>query len=353
MTTSRQTTARKTTGRQSLAASLIAVVGLACWLQPTAARAQAEPVLTVDLEPLEITVGGRVEATLTLVWTGGEAPGEPRFPAWQDSWGQAEVLTIGEVGSSTDSSGRLIYSQQVVLTAFSVGQVRLPSLAIAVPIDDQTLNIETPNDLTFTVASVLPPAAAEDGPADPVDADVRKTAEETVELRPAVPPLSLGDNQTFAFASAALAMMLGLASWWMFRRLQFAGQLAGGSHKILLAPLEELLERLRQVDPEAGSEPAHTGLSLALRGFLGRSFGFHGLESTTTEIRRLLRDQPLPPAINQRLLRLLDDCDEVKFARHQVADRTTDERLQRAEQLGREIDRALLPVEEPLTEAAG
>jgi len=348
------TTAGQSTARQSLAATLIALVGLACWLLPAAAGAQAEPVLTVALKPLEITVGGRAVATLTLVWTGGEAPGEPRFPAWQESWGRAEVLTIGEVSSSTDSSGRLIYSQQVVLTAFSVGQVRLPSLAIAVPVDGQTLNIETPSDLAFTVASVLPPVAAEGDPADADDPQATEdAAAEAVELRPAVPPLSLSDNLTFALTSAALALMLGLAAWWMFRRLQSAGQLAGGSHKILLAPLEELLERLRQVDPAAGSEPAHTGLSLALRGFLGRSFGFHGLESTTTEIRRLLRDQPLAPAINQRLLRLLDDCDEVKFARHQVADRTTDERLERAEQLGHEIDRALRPVEEPLAEAAG
>lgn len=336
--------------RRALAVLLCCTAGLV----PEALYAQAEPALKVELNPTEITVGGRVEATLTLVWTGGEAPGEPRFPAWQETWGNAEVLEVGEIDSFTDQSSRLIYRQKVVLTAFQVGEVELPSLAIAIPDGDQTLEAKTPGDLAFTVISVLPaPASDPSTGAGAADPGAGAGAEEALELRPPVPPRPLADNLAFAITAGCLALLLGLAAWRMIQHLQMAGQLAGGESRVLLAPLEELLERLRQVDPAAGSEPAHTGLSMALRGFLGRSFGFHGIESTTTEIRRQLRDQPLPPAINQRLLRLLDDCDEVKFARRQVEDRTTDERLERAEQLGKEIDRILRPPEEPTAEVAG
>ena len=72
----------------------------------------------VEVAPEFITVGDRVEAKLTLVWDGGTPASQPRFPAWQETWGDAEVLAAGEIEAFKYPSGRWVYSQTVVLTAF-------------------------------------------------------------------------------------------------------------------------------------------------------------------------------------------------------------------------------------------
>ena len=67
-----------------------------------------------------------------------------------------------------------------------------------------------------------------------------------------------------------------------------------------LEPLAELLARLEQLDPQHGGA-AHTGLSLALRRYLGRSLGFDATPSTTTEIQRQHIVPLLWPAVSIQL----------------------------------------------------
>ncbi len=293
-------------------------------------------VLEVALSLTEITVGDRLEAQLTLVWTGATPAATPRFPSWQQSWGEAEVLSAGEVETYSDQTARQIYRQTVVLTAFTTGEIRLPRVSVALPLGAETIEISHDDEARFMVLSVLPEGTAEPEP------------------RPAAPPRALAGATSFAWTTGALAGT-GLLMVWLLGRRLGSGIAAGLPAPLPAEPLAELLERLRRLDPSA-AEPAHTGLSLALRKFLGRSLDFPAAESTTSEIRDRLRATRVAPADAGDAVRLLRDCDQVKFARVPVDGSVTRGRLVGARDLAREIDRRLAPPEpsaEPSVEAPG
>ncbi|MCP3961458.1 MAG: hypothetical protein GY719_26740 [bacterium] len=294
--------------------------------------------LDVALAPAEITVGDRVEARITLVWMGQEPAAEPRFPAWRETWGDAEVLAVGEVDALTDQTARRIYRQTLTLTAFDTGEIRLPRISVAVPLQAETVEITHGGEQRFEVKSVLPAEPGEGG-----------AAPEPLEARDAAPPVPLPAGARFPAAAGGLGALCLLMAWLLRRRLALGG--AANTEPAVLEPLAELLQRLRRLDPEAG-EPAHTGLSFGLRGFLSRSLAFPALESTTSEIQRRLRQTPVPPAVAQEAVRLLRDCDQVKFAGARVGSAQTSSRLAETGELAHEIDRRLRPPE-PVVETAG
>ncbi len=304
---------------------------------PTGEATPGVAQFKIELSPAEITVGDRVEAQLTLVWMGPEPTSEPRFPTWQETWGSAEILSTSELESFTDQSARRIYRQKLTLTAFETGDVKLPRVTIAVPLASETLEVTHDDEASFVVQSVLPQTEAEAG-------DDGNAGEGGGELqpRPAAPLMALSADQRFLWTLCVLVGLTLLMAWLLRRRL--GTHATGVATQPLAPPLEELLQRLRQLDPSA-PEPAHTGLSYVLRNFLGRKLSLQAVESTTTEIQRLLRQTSVPPAIAQGTVRLLQDCDHVKFARREVAETTTDDRLLRARELAREIETALQPPE--------
>ena len=289
------------------------------------AAAQPLPV-NVDLTPAEITVGDRVEARLTLVWEGEEPTAPPRFPAWEGSWGAAEVLAVSEVTEFPGGAGRRIYTQTVILTAFRTGEIRLPEVTVTVLLPGETVKVPTRADLAFLVRSLLPENSEELAP------------------RPATPPWALAAGARFWWTAAALSTLCLVAAVVLVRRLRRAA-VAEAAAILPPEPLAEFLLRLRQLDPSAGSEPAHTALSLALRNFLGRCLEINALESTTSEIQRRLQGGAVTPATAQQAVGLLRDCDQVKFARLEVAAVETGRRLRAARQVAREIDAGLGPAE--------
>jgi hypothetical protein len=111
----------------------------------------------------------------------------------------------------------------------------------------------------------------------------------------------------------------------------------------LLSPLHELRERLARLDPKAGAEPLHTGLSFALRTYLGRRLHFRAVESTTTEIQRALRRANLSADVNLRAVRLLRDADAVKFARAEVVAHVAERRVAEAGDLARQVEHEMAP----------
>ncbi len=315
-----------------------------CWILTVPAAAQlriAEPpaekegsgVLEVALSAAEITVGDRLAAELTLTWTGPAPGAAPRFPAWGQTWGRAEVLSAGEVEAFGDETARRVYRQSVVLTAFVTGEVLLPAVSVAVPLAGETVEIGHGDEARFTVRSVLPEGLGEQ--------------EQGPEPRPAAPPRPLAAGRRFAWTAGALGGAGLLLVWLLGRRLGEAGVRVPAP--AAAEPLAELLERLRRLDP-AAAEPAHTGLSLALRGYLGDRLDFPALESTTREIRQRLRATRVGSATAGDAVRLLSDCDQVKFARAPVGEPVTRGRLAEVRKLAREIDRGLRP---PPAEAEG
>lgn len=292
-------------------------------------------LLEIAVLPTEITVGDRVEVRLTLVWTGRAPSSGPRFPQWQETWGEAEVLSAGEIEALDGPGERRIYWQDLVLTAFSVGEVQLPPVTVALPLDGETIEIGGDRSAGFEVRSVLP-----EEPEEPLP-------------RPVSPPRVLGADQRFAWTAAGLGGLSLLMAWLLRRRLRMPIASAASPPA---EPLTELMRLLQRLDATV-AEPAHTGLSLGLRGFLGRSLGFAAAESTTSEIERRLRRVRLGPqagddALWLDVVRLLRDCDQVKFAQVPVPTQVTRGRLRQARDLGYRINRGLNPVPEVAAEEA-
>ena len=337
---------------------------------PTGSPQQPAKV-TVSLSPEQITVGGLVTAELTLVWM-GRKPSEPaRFPTWQETWGSAEVLEASEPVAFEDQSGRHIFKQILRLTSFEVGDVKLPKATIALPLGDETLELQSEGGTSFEVVSVLPdpPAEGDPGPADPraqpgqappgsqggqaLPGDQGgEGAGQALEPRPPAPPLELAHaRRAFIVTASVLTGLVLLSLYLMLRRLaaQSPAEHLPFQRQIdpltLLSPLEELMSRLDRVDPDY-VKPAHTGLSLALRRYLGRRLAFPAVESTTTEIQERLRPLMLPADMGMRTVQLLRDCDMVKFAGISVTEDTTRERVRLTRELGQRLEERFRPAPE-------
>jgi hypothetical protein len=291
-----------------------------------AAAAAGAATLEVTLEPPTITVGDRVEAVLVLTAGEDEVAGEPRFPAWGERWGAAEVLEVGRVERrpSAGGRGRFELRQRLVLTAFRTGELELPPQRVALPGPEATAELWTPAELALDVESVLPPGE---------DAG-------ELEPRPPAPPRPLPLGRAFWTALAALSAgavgALALAA----RR----ARRPAAAPERPLAPTEELATALERARAERAPEEGHVLLSLALRRYLGRAFGFPAAESTTSEIRRELRGRRAPAPVEARTDELLRACDRVKFAREPVERTTLEARIEAAREIADRVEAHLAPL---------
>jgi hypothetical protein len=289
------------------------------------AAAQTEPKVEVVLRPQDkLTVGDQVEAVLTLRVDPSTLAGDPRFPVWGTSWGDAEVLGKGEA-EKVEENGATLWRQRLVLAAFRTGRVELPPVEVAVPLRERTLKAQTPPGLALTVRSILP--AGEENPA----------------LKPPAAPRQLPIGAPFWWTLAASSCLLALLAWALWRRR--AGAAAEEAVRPELPPFDELLGELDRIADEPSAVRLHTRLSLALRAYLGRSLAFPAGESTTSEIQRALLARRMPGALVRQIVELLRACDLVKFARQEVGQERTRERLAAARQLGRETETWARPVE--------
>jgi hypothetical protein len=286
---------------------------------------------------------------------------EPRFPAWRNAWGEAEVREHGEPrriagpgvandagstavaagggatggngsstgsgsGSGTGTADAAVYSQRLVLVAFRTGRVELPPVAIAVPFRTGTVQTWTPDRLALTVRSVLPP-----GPPGPSGArDLKR--------KPAAGLVPLPLGAAFLWTLAALGALAIAAVWLLWRqerRRRAAAAAAPAAPP--LAPLAEMLAALDRLAAAPSALALHTGLSQALRRFLGRSLGFPAPESTTSEIQRRLLANGWPAAQVRPTVELLRACDLVKFARQEAGAERGRERLAAARHLAEDF----------------
>jgi len=292
---------------------------------PAACRGTGCMSVTVALPARSLTVGDRAEALITLrVPAAARLAGEPRFPAWRGAWGEAEVRRQEDPQRRTAPDGGAVYSQRLVLAAFHPGRVALPPVPIAVPLRAGTVQAWTPPSLALAVRSVLPAGAA-------AASDLRP--------RPPAPLRQLPLGAPFLWTLAILAAVAAAGIWALWRRARRRRAAAGAEARArpLLAPLPELLAALDRLAAEPSPEVLHTGISQALRRYLGRTVGFPAPESTTTEIHRLLLAHGWTSARVRPAVELLRACDLVKFARQHAPTESARHRLAAARRLGEEI----------------
>jgi len=340
------------------AAKALATVSLLAVALATATPSWAAapgPTVDVEVAPGPHTVGDRIEVVLT-VSVPGAADARPRFPAWGETWGEAEVFAAGppqrvEAGGEAPDAPQTLWRQSLVLAAFRPGRIELPPREIAVPLAGEadvpprsesvvpqareagrrgTARVSTPDDLALEIASVLP--AAEGGEGE---------GAEIPPPRPPAPPRELPLGAAFWWTLAAgLGLLAALAGLAAVRRRKAA---AAGTPAPHLPPLAELDRALAAARAAASPAAGLAGVSLALRRFLGRTLGFPAAESTTSEVQRQLLARHLPTGLPRRAVDLLRACDLVKFARQPAPGGAVDRWAGEAARIGREVDRHLHP----------
>jgi len=294
--------------------------------------AQPSPV-QVHLFPNAPTVGDHVQATITLRARVLDLAGEPHFPVWGRTWGEAEIVEKNEPAKVSEQGGIAVWEQRLVLAAFRTGPVPLPPVEIAVPTKAGTAQAQTPAGLALAVRSVIPQNEKNPEPKPPA----------------AMQPLPVGERFWWTVAILSAACLAGAWLLWRRRRAAAAPAIAAP----LLPPFEELTSELARLSAEPSMIALHTRLSLALRRYLGRRLPFPAVESTTSEIQRQLLSRRMPGPLVRQTIELLRACDLVKFARQEVAAARARERTESALQIAREFESHLAPREPEVLEAAG
>jgi len=277
----------------------------------------------VSLSPNQPTVGDRIAATITLQVDPGALAADPRFPTWKATWGEAEVVSAGRPEKVSDTT----WSQRLVLAAFRTGQVPLPPVQIAVPLRDRTVQVSTPAGLSLDMRSVLP------------------KGEKNPQPKPERPPVPLPIGEAFWWTLGAMSLLCLILGALLLRKRKTAEE---PETLPALAPFEELTTLLDRLASESSAVRMHTALSLAFRRYLARSLDFPAEERTTSEIHRLLLSGRLPAPMVRQAVELLRSCDLVKFARLEVDEDLSRQRIDTARRIAGEVEerlRAVTPLE--------
>lgn len=318
---------RRTTSR---IASLALVGSLASLAGAQAALAQARPQtprnagaqaavpvqLGTAIRPETVTVGQHFTATIRLRVPAGTPL---RFPARPDT-ASAVDTAASPVRQNASGAGYDEATVRYVLAAWDTGaqRVGLDDVVVALPSGDRVVSLA---GLRVIVRSVLP-----------ADTSLRTP-------KPPRPPVGVKtfDWTPWLIAAGVLAL-IALLAWiyWRWRRRANAP----------LGAFEWAERELARIEKEGwrASDPGRyaTAVSDVLRGYLARVVPAARMSATTRELGAALGGAPEVPT--ERVLRVLDRADLVKFAERRIA---TDE----AGALGDEVRAILGDVERRLAEA--
>ena len=176
------------------------------------------------------------------------------------------------------------------------------------------------------------------------------------QLKPPTAPVAVQqDDYRLLVALGALgALALGALLAWLFMRWWQRRDRPEPPPPPPPPPWETALAELREhatrrsAAIEAGeTEQWVDAVSDSIRGYLGRRYGFHGLESTTDEIAERLSKAKSLAIAPQEAIGFLNQCDLVKFARAELASESSEALIEEAVAL---VERTR-PREAPTTEA--
>lgn len=278
------------------------IIGALFLLTPTAVHAQQR---AVSIEaPLEATLGDPVDVLVTVTAATGDDVAVP-----EQSFGPFEILDKKVTAEASRDGTLKTITFELRLLCFELGVHTLGPVRVRVTSAEGELIEMSTDTREIEIHSVL---ANEPDP----------------QLKPPTAPVIVEqDDYRLLFALGALGVLaLGVLLGWLLFRWWQRRDRPEPPPPPPPPPWETALAELRvhaasrEAAVAAGdTEPWVDAVSDSIRGYLGRRYGFQGLESTTDEIAtRLGRAKSLSIA-PQEAVAFLSQCDLVKFARAELA----------------------------------
>jgi hypothetical protein len=272
-------------------------------LTPVFGLAQ-EPTIALDAPP-ETTLGDPIDVILTVTAGAFDEAAVPEQP-----FTPFEILDKKLTVEPSPDDEQKTFTFELRLLCFEVGVHELGPVRVRVTSAGGELVELVSNTASIEVHSLL---ANEPEP----------------RLKPPTDPVVVeqDDYRLLIALGALLATGLGAMLAWLFMRWWQRRERPEPAPPPPPPPWETALAELRELEQgrasaisEGLTEEWVDAVSDSIRAYLGRRFGFHGLESTTDEIaEKLGRAKSL--AIEPRYaVTFLGQCDLVKFAKASLAD---------------------------------
>lgn len=263
--------------------------------------ASARPNITVTRAPTgDVAFGDRITVTLTVTARTGDEVSVPK----DQSFAPFELLRtrMAPPAPAGDKTKQVFVLE---LLALGTGDIQIHPIRLRVVTKDGLVGFVSTSAMHLKVTSAL----ANEPDAKP---------------KPPTPPVVvMQDDYTLAYIGGALGLMAlaALATFFVMRwwRKRAKPALPPPPPRPAWDVARERLLRLRHDQARAFEMgEAHAwvdGLSDTVREYLGRRFGFDGLERTTDEILAWLRSHNPRGVTTAEVATLLGECDLVKFAK--------------------------------------
>lgn len=280
---------------------------LSAAVAPAVARAQAafDVKAGAVVAPDTVRIGDPFYVRLRV-----QAPPGARieFPTGPDTAGAVLALDPVALSSGGDSTRATDQTATYRVAAWDVGNqgVALGEVVVRVGGDERHVAVQP---LRVFVRSVLP-------------------ADTTLRVpKPARPPFPYAKLVWWPWAVLAAAIVLLLVAWWLWRR-----RTRRTVAVVPVDPYERARQELDRIDGlnlvEAGERGRYVALVVEVaREYLATRYPATSLAMTSSELLRAVRGERFVP--RDRLARLLEEADLVKFARRPLS-------AERARELGRE-----------------
>ena len=261
---------------------------------PAAAGAQA-PRIRAEVDTTAVTLGGRVELTITVEHAPSSAV------VWPDSLDLRPFEVLDAVAlPSAQSEGRTFSAVRLSLAAFELGELEIPSIEVRVVGPDSVVTALSTDPFGIGVVSV--------------------GLDEGGNIREIRGPLAIPRNLVLLLPWLLLGTGLLALAYWMYRRR--AGEEPTNRGRVVLPGLPhedaydalDRLERARLLE-RGEIKVYHIRVSEIIRTYVEGRFEVYALEMSTAEVLEGLGLRDLDAEVLGAFEAFLDRCDLVKFAK--------------------------------------
>lgn len=275
----------------------------------TAFQSTAQPKAVASLQPERIETG---DTTGLLIFISGlnTAPKDVDFSPWAAVFSPNNIIGRSEWRRSGTQ-----WTRRFTLIAFDSATLELPPLLVRL---SSGKPLET-NELKLVV---FPTRGGREITDMAKIRDIRREPESWMDY----------------WAWAAGVLVIGVILLWWLRKNRSKPQPAVVQVPIPIpsvSPSEVAMQKLAQLQQKQlwkteQTKEHYAELSLILREFLETRYDIAALESTTSEIQKMLKATDFPPLSQNDLKELLEKTDMVKYAQSQPADAVHEQVLEKA-----------------------